>query len=99
MKKIMPLLCLLLCTQCCFAQIDKAAASILKFSVYTNENIKLDSLTSHNFGKPYSENPMASIELGEVILKQALKSNDVLLQSYDFPKMIKNYLQQAEIYS
>ena len=82
MKKIMPLLCLLLCTQCCFAQIDKAAASILKFSVYTNENIKLDSLTSHNFGKPYSENPMASIELGEVILKQALKSNDVLLQSY-----------------
>ena len=82
MKKIIPLLCLLLCTQWCFAQIDKAAASILKFSAYTDENVKVDSLIDYKLDTFYVNSPNASLALGEIILKQALKSNDIITQSF-----------------
>jgi len=82
MKKIIPLLCLLLCTQWCFAQIDKAAALIHKFSEYKDENVKVDSLIDYVFDTSYTNNPRASLALGEIILKQALKSNDIITQSF-----------------
>ena len=89
MKKIIPLLCLLLCTQFCFAQIDKAARSILKFSAYKDDNVKVDSLIGNKHINLVVNEPKEIIKLGQILLEQSLKRNDYLLQSYAY-NMIGN---------
>jgi tetratricopeptide (TPR) repeat protein len=84
MKKIIPLLCLLLCAQFCFAQIDKAARSILKFSAYKDDNVKVDSLISNKYVYSVVNEPKQIIKLGQILLEQSLKRNDFLLQSYAY---------------
>ena len=82
MKKIIPILCLLLWTQLCFAQIDKAARSILKFSAYKDDNVKVDSLINNRHINLVVNEPKEIIKLGQILLEQSLKRNDALLQSY-----------------
>ncbi len=89
MKKIIPLLCLLLCTQFCFAQIDKAVTSILKFSAYKDDNVKVDSLIGYRHPISVRNEPKETIKLGQILLEQSLKRNDYLLQSYAY-NMIGN---------
>ena len=84
MKKIIPLLCLLLCTQFCFAQIDKAVTSILKFSAYKDDNVKVDSLIGYRHPISVTNEPKEIIKLGQILLEQSLKRNDFLLQSYAY---------------
>jgi len=82
MKKKIPLLCLLLCTQFCFAQIDKTATSILKFSAYKDDNVKVDSLIGYVLPRSVLNEPKEIIKLGQILLEQSLKRDDLLLQSY-----------------
>lgn len=89
MKKIIPLLCLLLCTQFCFAQIDKDVTSILKFSAYKDDNVKVDSLFGYHFPISVRNEPKELIKLSQILLEQSLKRNDFLLQSYAY-NMIGN---------
>ena len=91
MKKIIPLLCLLLCVQYSFAQKDATRENLLKFAAYKDDEKKVDSLIGYSIFWTVINDPKEIIKIGQEVLEESLKGNDFLLQSYSYAMIGNGY--------
>ncbi len=91
MKKIIPFLCLLFCVQYAFAQKDATKEAFLKFAAYKDDDKKVDSLLGYDVPTLLINDAEKYIAFGQWMLKQSLKGNDLIFQSYSYETIGNGY--------